>query len=188
MGSLAQRGPLSATGGTWFAMIKACNVGIGRIHMQIARSHGFTLVELMFVVLVFGLTMALSLPGFGKFLATWKLHGEVDQMASTMRAARSAAIMKNIDAVFQFDVNRGIYFYFEDEDGDGTRDANEYRSAIHNLPPGITFDSHTFGSTTITFGPRGNTTQSGSIMMENTNHKTRQLSLFGGTGNIKTGT
>jgi prepilin-type N-terminal cleavage/methylation domain-containing protein len=156
--------------------------------MHVAKSKGFTLVELMFVILVFGLTMIMSLPGFGRFLQTWKLHGEIDQMASTMRSARSAAIMKNIDAVFQFDVNRGLYFYFEDEDGDGARDNTEYRSAIHNLPPGITFDTHTFGSTSITFGPRGNTTQSGSISMGNTLHKTRQLSLFGGTGNIKVDT
>ncbi len=74
--------------------------------MQIAKSKGFTLVELMFVILVFGLTMTMSLPAFGKFLQTWKLHGEVDRMASTMRGARSAAIMRNIDVVFQFDVNR----------------------------------------------------------------------------------
>ena len=63
--------------------------------MHVAKSKGFTLVELMFVILVFGLTMVMSLPGFGRFLQTWKLHGEVDQMASTMRSARSAAIMKN---------------------------------------------------------------------------------------------
>ncbi|UCH83246.1 MAG: GspH/FimT family pseudopilin [Candidatus Latescibacterota bacterium] len=155
--------------------------------MHLVKSRGFTLVELMFVVLVIGLMLLMSLPGFGRFLQTWKLHGEIDRMASTMRAARSAAIMKNIDAVFQFDVIRGTYSYFEDEDGDGSRDNDEYRSATHNLPPGITFDSHTFGATTITFGPRGNTTQSGSITMGNTLHKTRQLSLFGGTGNIKTG-
>ncbi|MEJ2722237.1 MAG: GspH/FimT family protein [bacterium] len=103
------------------------------------------------------------------------------------RTARSAAIMRNIDVVFQFDMARGTYFYFEDEDGDGARDSGEYRSAIHTLPPGITFDSQTLGSTTITFGPRGNTMQSGTITMENGLQKTRQLSLFGGTGNIKVG-
>lgn len=155
--------------------------------MHLAKSRGFTLVELMFVLLVFGLTMTMSLPGFGRFLQTWKLHGEVDQMASTMRTARSAAIMRNINVVFQFDMARGTYFYFEDENGDGARGKGEYRSATHNLPPSISFESQTLGTTTITFGPRGNTMQSGTITMQNGLQKTRQLSLFGGTGNIKVG-
>jgi prepilin-type N-terminal cleavage/methylation domain-containing protein len=156
--------------------------------MHIAKSKGFTLVELMFVILIFGLVMTASMPSFGRFLQTWKLHGEVDRMASALRTARSAAVMKNIDAVFQFDVNNGTYFYFEDNDGDGTRDSGEYRSATFTLPPGIRFESETLGGTMITFGPKGNTSQSGAIILENGLEKTRQITIFGGTGNIRTGT
>ncbi|UCG50472.1 MAG: GspH/FimT family protein [Candidatus Latescibacterota bacterium] len=156
--------------------------------MEIARKKGFTLVELMFVILVFGLLMLLSLPGFNKFLQTWKLNGEIDKMAASMRTARSAAIMKNIDAVFQFDINQNVYFYFEDEDGDGSRDGGEYRSARYTLPPGITFQGHTLAGTTITFGPRGNASQNGTITIQNALAKTRQISLFAGTGNIRVDT
>jgi prepilin-type N-terminal cleavage/methylation domain-containing protein len=156
--------------------------------MHVAKSKGFTLVELMFVIMVFGLVMAASIPGFGRFLQTWKLHGEVDRMATALRTARSAAVMRNINAVFQFDIDRGTYFYFEDDDGDGTRGSGEYRSATFTLPPGIVFESQTLGGTTITFGPRGNTMQSGAIILENGLEKTRQITIFGGTGNIRTGT
>ena len=156
--------------------------------MHIAKTKGFTLVELMFVLLIFGLVMTASMPSFGRFLQTWKLHGEVDRMAATMRTARGAAIMRNINAVFSFNINQRTYFYFEDEDRDGTRDTTEYRSATYTLPPGIKFDSQTIGSTTVTFGPRGNTIQSGSIILENGLERTRQITIFGGTGNIRTGT
>jgi prepilin-type N-terminal cleavage/methylation domain-containing protein len=156
--------------------------------MHIAKSKGFTLVELMFVILIFGVVMTASIPSFGRFLQTWKLHGEVDRIAATLRTARGAAIMRNIDAVFRFDTNQGTYFYFEDVDSDGVRDTGEYRSATHTLPPGISFESQTLGGTTITFGPRGNTMQSGSIILQNTLERTRQITLFGGTGNIRTGT
>ena len=156
--------------------------------MHFARNKGFTLVELMFVILILGLTLAISLPGFGRFLQTWKLHGEVDQFASILRTARSAAVMRNVDAVFQFDVNNGTYFYYEDNDGDGQRDNSEYRSTIFSLPPGIRFESHTLSATTLTFGPKGNTNESGAIILENGLEKTRQVSIFGGTGNIRVGT
>jgi prepilin-type N-terminal cleavage/methylation domain-containing protein len=156
--------------------------------MHAAKSKGFSLVELMFVIMVFGLVMAASMPSFGRFLQTWKLHGEVDRMAAALRTARSAAVMRNINAVFQFDLDAGTYFYFEDEDADGQRDTAEYRSATFTLPPGIMFDSQTLGGTTVTFGPRGNTMQSGAIILENGLEKTRQITIFGGTGNIRTGT
>ncbi len=156
--------------------------------MHTAKSKGFTLVELMFVIMIFGLVMTASMPSFGRFLQTWKLHGEVDRMAATLRTARGAAIMRSIDAVFIFDVNQRTYFYFEDIDEDGARDTNEYRSATYTLPPGISFESQTLGGTMVTFGPRGNTMQSGSIILENGLERTRQITIFGGTGNIRTGT
>jgi prepilin-type N-terminal cleavage/methylation domain-containing protein len=156
--------------------------------MHIAKSKGFTLVELMFVIMIFGVVMAASMPSFGRFLQTWKLHGEVDRMAVALRTARSAAVMRNINAVFQFDTDAGTYFYFEDDDGDSVRDSAEHRSATFTLPPGIFFESQSLGGTTITFGPRGNTMQSGSIILENGLERTRQITIFGGTGNIRTGT
>ncbi|MCI0479609.1 GspH/FimT family protein [Candidatus Uhrbacteria bacterium] len=131
---------------------------------------------------------AISLPNFGRFLQTWRLHGEVDRMAAALRTARSAAVMRNINTVFQFDLDAGTYFYFEDEDADGQRDSAEYRSATFTLSRGIFIDSQTLGGTTITFGPRGNTMQSGAIVLENGREKTRQITIFGGTGNIRTGT
>jgi type IV fimbrial biogenesis protein FimT len=156
--------------------------------MHIAKSRGFTLVELMFVILIFGLVMTMSMPSFGRFLQTWKLHGEVDRVASVLRTARSAAIMRNINSVFQFDQNLGTYFYFEDLDRDGGHDAGEYQSATFTLPPGIRFESQTLGGTVVTFGPKGNTTQNGNIILENGLERTKQITIFGGTGNIRTGT
>jgi len=156
--------------------------------MHIGKSQGFTLVELMFVILIFGLTMLVSIPGFGRFLQTWKLNGEVDTMASTMRTARSAAIMRNTDAVFQFDVNQQTYFYYEDLDRNGSRDKGEYRSATHTLSPGVIFRGHTLNSTSITFGPRGNASEDGDITLQNGLNRTRRINLFGGTGNISVDT
>jgi prepilin-type N-terminal cleavage/methylation domain-containing protein len=155
--------------------------------MPAAKSKGFTLVELMFVILIFGVMVSLSIPGFNHFLQTWKLHGEVDEMAATLRTARSAAVMRNRNTVFRFDMNRRTYFYFQDDDRDGVQDNGEYRSAVHTLPASINFESQTLGGTAVTFGPKGNTMQSGAIVLQNGLQRTRQIEIFGGTGNIRTG-
>jgi prepilin-type N-terminal cleavage/methylation domain-containing protein len=148
------------------------------------KNGGFTLAELMIVILIMGLIAVLALPGYTRFLQNWKLNGEADQFAAALRTARSAAVMKNTNAVFVFNVNNRTYFYFEDTDRDGVRDNNEYRSATYRLIPQISIAAHTLSGTTLTFGPMGNTRESGSITLRNTLHNTRTIRIFGGTGNI----
>lgn len=148
------------------------------------RNRGFTLAELMIVILIIGLITALALPGYSHFLQSWKLSGEAEQFASTLRTARSVAVMKNLNAVFTFNVNNRTFFYFEDADRDGIRDNTEYRSATYRLIPQIVFAAHTLSGTTLTFGPMGNTSANGSITLRNTRNNTKVIRIYGGTGNI----
>ena len=153
--------------------------------MRKRTQRGFNLIELMVVVLLIGLSLLLSIPAFGRFQRSWRLMGEVDRVASTMRTARSVAITKNIDAVFEFDTSTHTYFYFEDEDGNGSRAASEYQSATYELSEGVTFSGHTLSGTKIIFGPKGNANDSGTITVSNTQPRSLTISLFGGTGNVR---
>lgn len=148
------------------------------------KNRGFTLAEMMIVILIIGLISALALPGYSRFLQSWKLNGEAEQFAATLRTARSAAIMKNLNAVFTFNVNNRTFLYFEDNDRDGVRDNNEYRSATYRLIPQIAFAAHTLSGTTLTFGPMGNTAANGSITLRNTRNSIKIIRIYGGTGNI----
>lgn len=148
------------------------------------KNKGFNLVELMVGIVIAGILFVMSLPAFGRFVHTWRLNGSAEQLSSTLRTARSAAVMKHINAVFQIDINNNEYFYFEDLDGDGARDNGEYRSATHELANGVTFQGMTLAGTTITFGPKGNTSSSGTITVQNLDQHTRAVRIFGGTGNI----
>lgn len=149
------------------------------------RSKGFTLVELMVVISIFGLVLAASIPAMGRFLQSWKLGGEIDQFAAALRTARSAAVMKNIDTVFEFDQAKGEYSYFEDEDRDGNKDNGEYRSATMQMSAGIYLDAYSFDNPRIVFGPKGNANESGTVTLRNSHDRTRTISIFGGTGNIR---
>lgn len=148
------------------------------------NSRGFTLVELMISVLIMGLIAALSLPGFSRFLQTWKLMGDADHFAASLRTARAAAVTRNVSAVFTFDMDNNSFSFFEDTDRDGTLDNNEYQSATYHLEAGIVFAAHTLSAPTLTFGAMGNTRESGSITLRNSYNRTRTVRIFGGTGNV----
>lgn len=138
----------------------------------------------MIVISIFGLIAVLALPNYGRFVATWRLNGEAQQFATTLRTARSSAVMKNIDVIFIFDMDANDYFYFEDTNRDGNHDAGEYLSATYELPEGITITAFTLSNPTLTFGSKGNTRESGTITLRNVLNNTKDIRIYGGTGNV----
>ena len=146
-------------------------------------NQGITLVEIMLVLSILAVFATLSIPPFTRFVQTSRLSGQANQMLGQLRAARRAAIMKNIHTVFTLDTANHRYFYFEDENGDGNWNSTEYRSAVIDLPPGIILQAHTFSQPAIFFEPKGNATESGTIVMQNIRNHQRTISVFGGTGN-----
>jgi type IV fimbrial biogenesis protein FimT len=164
---------------------KGFSEGMTILMQTIAREHrGFTLVELMISISIMGLITVLAVPGFTRFLQSWKLQGEANQFAATLRTARAAAVTKNINVVFTFDPDDETFFYFEDSDRDGLQDNSEYCSATYSLETGIAFAAYTLSSETLTFGSMGNTRESGSVTLRNSYNRTRTVRIYGGTGNI----
>jgi type IV fimbrial biogenesis protein FimT len=148
------------------------------------KQRGFTLVELMISISIMGLITILAVPGFTRFLQSWKLQGDANHFATALRTARAAAVTKNISVVFTFDTDDETFFYYEDNDRDGSYDNGEYHSATYALETGIGFAGHTLSSSTLTFGSMGNTRESGSVTLRNAFNRTRTVRIYGGTGNI----
>jgi len=146
---------------------------------------GFTLTELMIVISILGLIAVLSIPNIKGFLQTWKLNGETQELVTTLRTARSAAVRRNADVVFLFDMSNDTYFYFEDNDGDGARDNDEYISETREMPPGIIITAHTLPTSRLTFGSKGETASSGTITLKNSRNRTKSVRIMGGSGNVE---
>jgi prepilin-type N-terminal cleavage/methylation domain-containing protein len=157
---------------------------MNRDRVGLGTKAGFTMVELMIVVSIIGMLAILSLPGYNRFMQNWKLNGETQQFASVLRTARSAAVMKNTDVVFTFDMDTNTYWYYEDLDRNRSRGASEYLSSTYELTPGVIITAHTFPARTLIFGSKGNTSNSGTITLRNSNHKSKGIRIYGGTGNI----
>ncbi|MDZ7861034.1 MAG: GspH/FimT family pseudopilin [Candidatus Krumholzibacteriota bacterium] len=146
---------------------------------------GFTLVELMIVISVMGLIAIMALPNINGFLQSWKLNGETQEFISTLRCARSAAVKNNTSVVFSFDLSNNTYFYFEDDDGDGGRDTDEYMSGTKEMAPGIRIAAHTLSGNTLTFESKGETGNSGTITIKNDRNSVKNIRVMGGSGNIE---
>ena len=148
------------------------------------NNRGFTLTELMIVITIFGLIAVMSIPNYNRFMMGWRLNGETQQLASTLRTARSSAVMKNIDVVFTFDPDASTYSWYEDMNRNGNLDNGEYQSSEYELCENVVITAHTLSSTILTFGSKGNTRESGSITLRNSLNRVKSVRIFGGTGNV----
>ncbi|HEY6894896.1 MAG TPA: GspH/FimT family pseudopilin, partial [Rhodanobacteraceae bacterium] len=59
-----------------------------------ANRRGFTLVELMVALALAGITLALAVPGLGRFLADQQLQARADALLHHLEVARSEAIKR----------------------------------------------------------------------------------------------
>ncbi|HEX6790107.1 MAG TPA: GspH/FimT family pseudopilin [Candidatus Krumholzibacteria bacterium] len=145
---------------------------------------GFTLTELMIVVTIMGLLLAVSSPALSRFASNWRLNGAASTMAMSLRAARSAAVNKNINVVFFFDQDAGEYFFLEDTNGNGVADGGERETGVQQLPPGVIIKDFDVPQSSITFSSKGSTADGGTIMMTGKHGRLVQIRIYSGTGNV----
>ena len=63
---------------------------------RVGNRRGFTLVEMMVVVMIFGLLMVAGVPPFVNYVRSNRLETNADRMASDLQLARSIAISNGI--------------------------------------------------------------------------------------------
>ena len=85
---------------------------------------------------------------------------------------------------FFFEADDGTYSWYEDLNRNGSLDNGEYESAEYDLGDTIEIAGHTLSSTTLTFGNKGSTRESGSITLRNVLNNVSQVRIFGGIGNV----
>ncbi len=145
---------------------------------------GFTLTELMIVISILGLVLLASTPAMMRYADTWRLEGETSRMVTAMRAARSTAVARNTNVIFVFNQSDGEYFTVEDTNGDGDADAGERTGPVHALPAGFVIDDYSMPQQWVTFGPRGNTGDGGTITLRGKRNDEKNIRIYSGTGNV----
>lgn len=151
------------------------------------KKGGFTLIELMVVVLIMGIVAGLTLPALRKSIPNSNLDSSAKILVTDLRLARQKAITINHDYLFIYGQN--IYEIVDDENENGVKDNNErfkevrfprYVSADVNhgnaLPTTIIFSGAGFVTDPATGNPINNINNI--IRLENTRGLTKDIELF----------
>ena len=156
---------------------------------RFGRRHasGFTLTELMVVLVIFGIVSAVALPGFTKFLRSVDLNSQVQRVATTLRVVRQRAITENNNYVAYWSATDHGFGWWDDDDNDGVKDGPEKYAAPEKIADWLTVTNSTtnpFPSDSISFLPNGSANVSGSVIFSNPEGYSRSLSVVRPTGMV----
>ena len=151
---------------------------------MVTDSKGFTLLELMIIIVILGITMAFAAPGLGTMISNNRISSNASDFAAALQLAKAEAVArinpvivckKNTDSdgcVTTGDWSQG-WIVFSDDNGNGGVDGgnNEAILLIHEaLNSRISFGGSTSEvDSSITFRPSGtsNVTTTGTLIICN---------------------
>jgi prepilin-type N-terminal cleavage/methylation domain-containing protein len=100
------------------------------------RDAGFSLIELLIVVIIILIMAAVGLPGILRFMRNHKVRGAAQQVASQIQTARARAIMRNVNTGVVFRIIDRDTYRFAVEDAPFTA---ESEAPLQDLPTGVQF-------------------------------------------------
>jgi type IV fimbrial biogenesis protein FimT len=121
--------------------------------MKIFDKDGFSLVELIVVVLIIGVALGIASPYYIDYLAEQRLKGAARMVMSDLMAARQKAVSINQKVKVSFG-NNHVYRIWNDADNNGTVADNEGDNLVMDIHPDhhdVTFSA----SANPVFSPRG---------------------------------
>jgi len=103
---------------------------------QLTRRQGFSLIEVLSVIVIMGLLTAIALPKAG--ISSYQANSGAQVVSTALSYAQRQAISRQADTRVAFDLANNRMRIHEDRNNDNVIDAGE-RVTFSNLPEGITF-------------------------------------------------
>lgn len=136
--------------------------------MAVRDRRGFSLIELMVVVLVGGLILGITMPSINRWLVEARMRDAAARIAGEMRLARQKAVSKNSRTWF-WTVN-GINYYWMGEEvwqGGTSYSTIQWRGPYY-LPSTVRLSTPNWGGLNyFYYTPNGRPTNSGSVRVVN---------------------
>jgi len=116
-----------------------------------SESRGFSLIELMYALIIAALFLAITMPGFGRFRNSMSLKQANAQVLQDVRRARQLAITRRAPVIMRFGTpptisNITSYTIHVDTNADGVVQSNEMVT-VRNLPNGTRLSAVTLTPT-----------------------------------------
>ena len=151
---------------------------------------GFTLIELMAVVVVIGIASGMAAPIFDKALQRLRFRGETKNLLSTLRTARSFAISEKDPYGVYVDGNNFTVTLFKDiaNLSAHTFETGDSVIRVDTMAHDIVYLFSTFTGSTVVYEPNGTSSGSGYIYVMSDNSSVvniSQLHVLASTGRSK---
>ncbi len=114
------------------------------MEMQRKTNKGFTVAELMIVLVIIGVLASISTPYFLEYLKNQRLNGATRELYSALMNARMQSVSENRKIIVEI-VSNHQYRFVRDANGNEVIDAGEATGAstdIHPAYPDITFSAN----------------------------------------------
>ena len=115
-----------------------------------SRNQGFSLLELLIVIAIFGILAGIMTPSFLQWRDRSKVKGDASELRAVFESAKLRAIKHNTNVVVTFP-DTTSYQAFIDTNESGARDAGEDILITRTLSPGVTITTNTFADSDMAF-------------------------------------
>ena len=171
----------------------------GNQHMTLGKSRGFTLLELLVVVLIIGLISALVMPRMAASLPGVQLKSTARAVAASLRYARSQAVFESIPYMAIFDNSQKLLAVEPLEELIDTGESDRFRiivdgsklQKVYEFPDEVEFSVSNNSDADkgrdlfpIIFFPRGDST-GGTIVLKNVGRKQYTITVDPITGAVE---
>ncbi len=145
---------------------------------------GFSLMEMMLVLVLVAITAAASVPPFMSVLRDSRTEAAVNEVALSLRAARSKAVSQGNNFVWTFTAATNSYEAYDDDNSSGAWDAGETIYGPAAVNGGLTISASSVPISGVTFFPLGSASAGGTIDFADGRSGLIRITLESATGMV----